>query len=524
MTPELLTIDDLDAVPWSDDAQPVEPIHEWPDLIPLDTRPAPSRFPVDALPRWLAAWVDAQAIELQVAADMVGMLALGVLAAGAQRVVRARVRPGWDEQPSLFVAVAAEPGSRKSAAFSRATIAVRRWERQRGADLRDATATAKARRKSLERQRDRASDPDDAARLALDVEAVHVPISPRVVTDDATSEALAGLLAEHGAIAVMAAEGCGLFDLMGGRYRDSGPAFDLYLKAHQGDPLVVDRAGRPPLRVDEPRLSIVTTTQPDAIRGLARMDGARGLGLLARFLFVAPPNLVGMRAPSPGQASARVVAEYDDAITRLLDLEPGTDGPHIVLFSGEAQARMVDYLGKIEPRLGPAGDLHAIADWAAKLTGVVARIATLLHIAEYPAEQRPWTREVTEAHVCAAIKLGDYLLAHALVAFDAMGMDPVVERARIVWRHIEGTRRTAFSKRDLYQELRGRSDFAVADELDGPLRTLVEHGYLFAEPSPKRPGRPSPRFRVRPRDLPKTLRTRDARDFECFENAPQGNT
>jgi Protein of unknown function (DUF3987) len=62
---------------------------------------------------------------------------------------------------------------------------------------------------------------------------------------DATPEALAGLLATYGRIALVSPEG-DVFDQMAGRYNQAvGPNLGVYLKGHAGDLLRIDRRGRP---------------------------------------------------------------------------------------------------------------------------------------------------------------------------------------------------------------------------------------------------------------------------------------
>ena len=54
----------------------------------------------------------------------------------------------------------------------------------------------------------------------------------------------------------MSAEG-GVFDLMAGRYSATGmPNFEVFLKGHAGDTIIVDRVGRPAERIDHPAVTI----------------------------------------------------------------------------------------------------------------------------------------------------------------------------------------------------------------------------------------------------------------------------
>jgi hypothetical protein len=140
-----------------------------------------------------------------------------------------------------------------------------------------------------------------------------VPPLPRWLVDDATPEALAGLLATYGRIALLSPEG-DVFDQMAGRYNQAGPNLGVYLKGHAGDLLKVDRRGRPPEYVERPCLTIGLAVQPEVLRGLAGRPGFGGRGLLARFLYSLPESLVGRR--QPGAPSAGRQPEHPGRIRR----------------------------------------------------------------------------------------------------------------------------------------------------------------------------------------------------------------
>ena len=87
----------------------------WPEQpAPLSTVRALSRFPVGALPGWLADYTEAVAETLQTPLDLPGALALATLSTAAGGRVMVQVRPGWREQTTLFTVVIMEPSARKS--------------------------------------------------------------------------------------------------------------------------------------------------------------------------------------------------------------------------------------------------------------------------------------------------------------------------------------------------------------------------------------------------------------------------
>jgi replicative DNA helicase len=329
-----------------------------------------------------------------------------------------------------------------------------------------------------------------------------VPPVPRWLVDDATPEALAGLLATYGRIALLSPEG-DVFDQMAGRYNQSaGPNLGVYLKGHAGDLLKVDRRGRPPEYVERPCLTIGLTVQPEVLRGLAGRPGFGGRGLLARFLYSLPESLVGHRqagAPPVPQAVADHYALELQALAATLTV-PAGDGPALLSLDQPAGELLLRFERDLEPRLAAgSGDLAHLAGWAAKLAGATCRLAALLHLAGHLRDG--WTQPIGADTFAGAGRLAGYLVEHARAVFDLMGADPRLEDARWLLDWISRTGQAQFTRRDAHQAApRGR--FPKATNLDPALALLEEHGWLRrldADPPGAKGGRPpSPRFLVNP--------------------------
>jgi hypothetical protein len=473
-------------------------------------------FPVEVLPGWLGEYVAAVATATQTPPDLAGMLALAVLATVAAGAVEVQPRPGWHEPLCLFVAVGMDAGTRKSSVFTALTQPVAEFERQQAAAALPAiTETA-----TLRRIADQAAGAAEAAAskapadlqeerqaeaIARTAEAANliVPPIPRWLVDDATPEALAGLLATYGRIALLSPEG-DVFDQMAGRYNQTaGPNLGVYLKGHAGDLLKVDRRGRPPEYVERPCLTIGLTVQPDVLQGLASRPGFRGRGLLARFLYSLPQSLVGHRQPGASPVPEPVADRYTRELQALAASLtcPASDDPTMLSLDPHAEELLLAFECDLEPRLAAdSGDLAHLAGWAAKLAGATCRLAALLHLASHLRDG--WTHPIGANTVAGALRLADYLVEHARAVFDLMGADPRVSDARWLLDWISRTDQVYFSRRDAHQAARGR--FRKASDLEPALRLLEEHGYLRrVDPEPSRDphgrGRPaSPRFVVNP--------------------------
>jgi replicative DNA helicase len=493
----------------------------WTPPIPLGAAGAVPAFPVEVLPGWLGEYVAAVATATQTPPDLAGMLALAVLATVAAGSIEVQPRPGWHEPLCLFVAVGMDAGARKSSVFTAMTRPLAHFERQQAtAALPAITETATLRRiaeqaaahaeaAASKAPLDRAEEAQaEAVARAAEAANLHVPSVPRWLADDATPEALAGLLATYGRIALLSPEG-DVFDQMAGRYNQSaGPNLGVYLKGHAGDLLKVDRRGRPPEYVERPCLTIGLAVQPEVLRGLTDRPGFRGRGLLARFLYSLPESLVGRRQPGVPPVPSRVAERYTVELQALADslATPAGQEPTVLTLDPAAGEVLLAFERDLEPRLAAgSGDLAQLAGWAAKLAGATCRLAGLLHLARHL--RHSWARPINADTVAAAVRLAGYLVEHARAVFDLMGADQRLDDVR--WL-LDWIGRSQFTRRDAHQAApRGR--FPKATDLDPALRLLEEHGWLRRlDPEPSRDphgrGRPpSPRFLVNP--LPRATET-----------------
>jgi hypothetical protein len=491
----------------------------WAPPVPFGAAGEVAAFPVEVLPGWLREYVAAVATATQTPPDLPGMLALAVLATVAAGAVEVQPRPGWREPLCLFVAVGMDAGARKSGVFTAMARPVAEFERQQAtAALPGITETATLRRiaeqaaaaaeaaaskapadQAEAKQAEAIGRAGEAARLV-------VPPVPRWLVDDATPEALAGLLATYGRIALLSPEG-DVFDQMAGRYNQAaGPNLGVYLKGHAGDLLKVDRRGRPPEYVERPCLTIGLAVQPEVLRGLAARPGFGGRGLLARFLYSLPVSLVGRRqvgAPPVPRAVAERYALELQALAGSLTNPAGLDSdnsPALLTFDPQAGELLLGFERDLEPRLAAgSGDLAHLAGWAAKLAGATCRLAGLLHLAGHLRDG--WARPISADTFAAAARLASYLVEHARAVFDLMGADPRTDDAHWLLDWINRTNLAQFTRRDAHAAApRGR--FPKATSLDPALGLLEEHGWLRrvdADPVGPRGGRPaSPRFLVNP--------------------------
>lgn len=478
--------------------------------IPLTvTEPVPP-FPTDALPAPIRDMVEATATATQTDPAMAGSVALSVLSACTGGHAQIQIRPGWHEPLCIYSVTVADPGERKSSVQAGLVAPLLKVEARLAGAAQDARLEAETLKKIAVADAEKAQraatsatgaekleKQADAVAAAQQAEAIKVPVIPRLVADDVTPEAAAGVLAEQGGrLAIISAEG-GIFDTIGGRYSQGVPNLDIWLKGHAGEPVRVDRRGRAPEYVDAATITLGLMVQHSVVAGLARSDAFRGRGLLARILWALPESKLGRRRIAPPPVPEDVRGRYE---TEIEDLAEGLAGwlgdPALLILSPEAEEQVQALEADIEPQLGPDGALSALTGWGSKYVGAVVRIAGLLHFAEHGPDGA--RRPVEVSSVDAAIKAGSYFRATAINVFGRFDDDEMVTDAKYL---LDRILRIGSEEVSVRQMQRAAKRFKTRDQIEPVIELLVEYDFLALSQGPTSTGgRPSsPRYRINPR-------------------------
>lgn len=302
------------------------------------------------------------------------------------------------------------------------------------------------------------------------------------------------MAAHNECMAILSSEG-GIFETIEGRYSGGVPNLDIFLQAHAGDPVRVDRGSRPPVNMTNPALSFGLSPQPEVIRGLASKKGFRGRGLLARFLYTLPPSPLGYRTLDTLPVPEDVEKRYAENINSLLNQPFENERVLTIKLSFEAKQEWRVFWETNERDIRPDGRLHPITDWASKLPGAAARIAGLLHCVEQ-ARFGPEEIPISKDTMNRAIEIATLLSEHALITFDIMGTDSGLSDARKVWEWIKRNRQAIFTASSAQQALKG--SFKRAADIKPAFDALIEFRHISEIQSDDGPkaGRPSRAFMV----------------------------
>ena len=459
---------------------PAEP--RWEPPIPFTQHILP-QFPVDAFPPAIRDYVLAVAETTQTPVDMAATAALAVLALCQQGKYRIKGKDDWIEPLNLFTVIVAEPSERKSAVINHMTGAVHRFEAEYNKQHSGAVERSRMEKRILEKQQRNLEEMvikgkaqmEDLQDVAMQLANFREVMPLRLYVDDVTTEKLTSVLAENnGTAAIVSAEG-GIFDMLAGIYTKN-VNIDVFLKAHSGDDIRVDRIGRSSESISLPALTVLLAVQPSVLSGMMSNGVFRGRGLTARFMYCMPQSRVGERKYRTKPIPDEVSRCYEVLIRNLLQEEtPKT--PELIRLSPEADKLLESFAGEVEGKL--KNEYSDIPDWAGKLTGAVLRISGLLcraanaHCSDFLDTSDSMI--VSEETMAGAISVGRYFTEHSRAAYSLMGADDLVKQSRYTLDAIMKNGLLEFSRRDIMRICRS---FKKAEQVQPVLNHLADLGYV----------------------------------------------
>lgn len=455
---------------------------EWPEPIPFNAYSLLPTFPTDAFPLIGQRIVEEVSEVNQVDTGLTASILLCILSTAAQKKFMVDLLT-HKEPVNLYTCSIYESGNRKSSVMSTMTHPIYEYQseiqqqaRPRIEEAKNANRFKEARLQKLQKMAaqndnhiERQRFEDEAVGIIKEMQENPVPHNPLLVVDDITPEALGLYMAENGEkLSVFSPEG-GLFSIMAGLYNDKSSNIDLPLKAYSGDAWSSHRIGRESKTMQSPALTLGLAVQPEVIEEIGKNPQFRGKGLLARFQYSYCKSTVGYRERQKKAVPESLLEEYYKYITNLLQVP---DELNTLRLTPEAHAAWDEFYNDVETSMRPGGDLEYLKDWGSKLPGAVARIAGLLHFAEYGS--KACEKPISVSFVSGSCAIGSYYLEHAIATFGLMKENPKIKTAKTILSYIQRHKPETFKGRDI---LRNTSieDMNIASE---GLKILIERGYL----------------------------------------------
>jgi hypothetical protein len=391
--------------------------------------PAPE-FPTNALPPAAARLVKEGAAAIGCPEDFIALSALTVLGAAIGTARVARLKRSWTEGASLYTAVIAVSGEKKTAAIATATRPVVQLEHRLNKEHDAALEEHAAEMREYEVQSRDAKKEGRAPDAPPER-----PTPERTYTSDATVESLAPILkANPRGLLLERDELVGFVRAMD-QYKQGGRGADrqFWLSAWSNRPVTVDRKSQQgqPLSVLRPFVSVLGGIQPDR---LPELGAGREDGMLERFLFVYPQPVNALWTEE--EISEAAETGYADLYGKLRALSLETDdlGDPVekpLEFSPDAKQVFVDtYNAHREEMAESEFPVHLRSPWA-KLEAYFARLVLIIAASRFVEDGTP--ERIESGDVLRAALLLDYFKAQAKRVFNTLREgDPILGLMRDV--------------------------------------------------------------------------------------------
>lgn len=499
------------APPSSGTVEKLFPDTDAPDLTFLDgaRRPAP-RFPTEIFGFALDLAVTELAAGTSSPVDYVALPLLSVAGAllASTRWPKATVR--WFEPPLLFAANVGDPSSSKSSALKAVLEALTPIERHMASGY-DAALRLYQQKlqhaKALREHWDRVvkssikngETPPDLPEGAIPPDE---PVRPRIVIGDATTEAVAAIVAGLDRALLMARdELAGWFSSFDRYVQAAGADRSFWLECYGGGSLVKDRAKSPiPIRMDRLAVGVVGGVQPARLKPL--LESADD-GLVSRILWSWPDKLPKFRL-------ARELGDntyLTHIFARLAALKPdlhesGNPAPRPVNLTPDAVDALEAHGQHMEVRAAEAPTMLAGA--IGKHRGHVLRLSCIFEHLWWACSDGPEPGSISAEAVSAAVALVEgYFLPMATRVLGDAAIPLVEQHAVIIARHLRKHGLATFNARTLSRELGGA--LRETGVMDKACAYLVDTGAIteaFGRAG-ERVGRMSKTYRVHPALLAK---------------------
>jgi len=348
--------------PWGD------PVDLWPT--PL----APAELPSDAVPDIVARFAHDRGQRLGIAPGAAAAALVTALSslvpAGNELQMRQR-DPHWTVRPILWTAIIGDPGSNKSAALAAAVAPIKaiedKWRLQYAAEARRVEIAKTAATSKRERGSTESAEPLGVASSR--------PVYRQKIVNDATTEALAPLLAENvSGLLCYVDELAGLFGGMDAYRQKGGKDRPFWLQAKDGGALTINRKTSDRIVVKNCAISILGSIQPEKIRKLS--PGLSEDGFLQRF------SLVHIRRHGNTQDLAPDT-ELDSTLARVASsLVESADFARF-RFAPDADAELQEIEAYKNREIARPNASNFIRQWLDKLPNEFGRVALAFHHIEH---------------------------------------------------------------------------------------------------------------------------------------------
>lgn len=466
-----------------------------PDVMPFN--------PDELLPSTLAPLAKDVAERMQCPVDYLGV-ALMVLCGsviGSRIAVRPKSVDPWCEVPNLWGIIIGRSGEKKTPALSEVMQLLKPLQDQAYTDFSNGLMTYHLNKQLHDetlKNKKKKADKGDYTLTVEDMDEPQPPVERRYIVHDTTVEALGVILKDNPTGTLVSAdEIVGLLSRLDGEEKRSDRSF--YLEAYNGkSSFSVDRISRGRVIIPKLCVSIMGSTQPDAIKLYIRQTVLGGIGndgLMQRFQLAVYPDRISNlkivdRLPD---VEARLIAEK--VIKHLDRLDPVTLGCDLTTstpslgFDQTTQNMAIKLLEAMEAQIHDSTEHPALISHYSKYRKTIYTLALIIHLAEM--RSGPIGIEA----LSKAFRWMTYLKSHAQRIYDYVSNGQMPAAQYLLNKIKQGKLTDGFTARDV-----ARCKWAMLNEYNSvkeALLILEDFGWL-RRMEDKSTGRPTTRYLIHP--------------------------
>lgn len=482
------------------------PSDEWPEPEPLaDALPDVMQFDLELMPESFRPLVQDVAERLSVPPDFPAVVAIVTLAGVTNR--RAVIQPkqnddSWIVVPNLWGGIVAPPGMLKSPVIASMTKPAhdieKEWRETYESEQQAYNAALELQEQEIKAWQSQSQTAlrKGQTRPAKPKSSLRPPVLRRLLTSDATFEALHSVLSENPAgILVLRDELTGWLAGLERQGREQERSF--YLECWDGNsPFTIDRIGRGNVYVPHACISLLGGIQPAPLRDYmtaALRDGKANDGLMQRFQVLVYPD-IPHDSPYVDRKPNKDALEHVARVYRQI-ANMAAENPLKLQFDREAQSLFEEFFADLCRRT-LSDEVHpAMQGHLSKYRSLMPTLALLFALANGR------TDCVALAETQLACDWCDYLETHAKRVYAAQARPEqhaaiaLSKRLAKGWKREEGV----FTVRDVYRN--GWHMLDSPDKVRGALLVLQGYGWVREETAggDKCPGRPSETYYLNPR-------------------------
>ena len=372
-------------------------------------------FPLEIFPKEIQDIIKSYAEILNINSDYSATTILFAFSAAMGNSYRLKVKKGWQELPTLFVALVGKPGINKSAPISIFTSPLENADKMLFDVFIDEYKRYTKQKNSKEE----------------DAEKPEEPIRKQVVIKDATQEALLQALYNNKRGLAGIYDELGAFLKSFNKYKPGGGGDEeVMLSLFSGKSISINRKNTEPILISNPFFSIIGSIQPQVLVNLLgnnRIDN----GLTHRFLFSFPDH-IKREDLSDNDISEETEELFELLINSLLRPKDILIGNYVSKKIGLSKEAMIVYK-KFRSRINEIINNErsdAISGIYAKLDTYFLRLSLVVHLMRLTCQEEGLSYlEVSACSAERAEKLIDYFEYMALKVFKLMEKyrDPIAE-------------------------------------------------------------------------------------------------